>query len=55
MRLVLATKIGLFGGKVPLVVRSQGENWELVCESYVHGVMQGEAFEPEKCKTTWLA
>jgi hypothetical protein len=35
-------QIGLFeGGKVPLVIRQQGEHWQLVGDSYVHGIMRG--------------
>ncbi|MCJ1354564.1 MAG: hypothetical protein MMC33_004553 [Icmadophila ericetorum] len=45
--------IGLFkGGKVPLIVRpseSQPELWELRGDSYVHGIMKGEAWDEMRC------
>lgn len=39
------------GGRVPLVVREDGGTgyWQLVGEAYVHGIMDGEAWE-DKCK-----
>lgn len=47
--------IGVFkGGKMPLVVRRDGENWILVGESYVHGLMNGEAWNAEKCGRMWF-
>ena len=49
------TKIGdqvglLKGGKVPLILRQEDNKWRLVGESYVHGIMQGEAFDETKCR-----
>jgi hypothetical protein len=38
------------GGKTPLVFRPIAASWELVGDSYVHGIMNGEAFNQEKCK-----
>ncbi|KAK4863708.1 hypothetical protein LT330_002486 [Penicillium expansum] len=40
------------GGRVPLVVREDGGTgyWRLVGEAYVHGIMDGEAWEGDKCK-----
>jgi hypothetical protein len=35
----------LFGGKVPLVLRRAHNQWKLVGECYLHGVMKGEAAE----------
>lgn len=46
-----------FGGQVPHIMRDTGEgHYELVGECYIHGIMDGEAFEdpdfdPEKLKT----
>ncbi|KAH8589068.1 heterokaryon incompatibility protein-domain-containing protein [Bisporella sp. PMI_857] len=38
-------QVGLFkGGKVPLIIRQKDDQWSLVGESYVHGIMHGEAF-----------
>ncbi|PWY96198.1 hypothetical protein BO94DRAFT_541042 [Aspergillus sclerotioniger CBS 115572] len=33
------------GGRTPFVVREKGGNYTLVGEAYVHGLMQGEAFD----------
>ncbi|KAF9237218.1 heterokaryon incompatibility protein-domain-containing protein [Melanogaster broomeanus] len=50
----LGDTIGLFkGGKVPLVLRplkEHDESWRLVGECYVHGIMQGSAFDESRCK-----
>jgi len=42
----------LKGCRVPVVLRrvGDGEDRELVGDSYIHGVMYGEAFEEEKCE-----
>ncbi|KAK1995632.1 HET-domain-containing protein [Colletotrichum falcatum] len=38
------------GGRVPLVLRPNGDGYDtFVGEAYVHGVMDGEAFEPSLC------
>jgi hypothetical protein len=38
------------GCKVPLALRPKGTTgWELVGECYIHGVMNGEAFQPDNC------
>jgi hypothetical protein len=48
-------RIGLFkGGAVPLVMRPDGGRWKLVGDSYVHGIMTGEAFKEGECKTMWI-
>lgn len=33
----------LFGGRVPLILRKTTSSYLLVGESYLHGVMKGEA------------
>ena len=39
------------GAKVPLILRPVEDiKWELIGDSYVHGIMHGEAFEEQKCK-----
>lgn len=44
-------EVALFkGGKVPLILRQQGESWRLIGESYVHGIMQGEIFSEKECR-----
>jgi hypothetical protein len=40
----------LRGGKVPYVCRPKNSEWELIGDSYVHGIMQGEAWEDAKCE-----
>lgn len=47
--------IGVFkGGKLPLVVRRDGEYLELIGESYVHGMMGGEAWDESQCELMWF-
>jgi hypothetical protein len=38
------------GGNYPFVLHAQGQNWSLVGECYVHGVMNGEAFDESACE-----
>src|SRR5271170_2309666 len=38
------------GGRVPLVLRRHPGGFQLIGESYVHGVMNGEAFVEEQCE-----
>jgi hypothetical protein len=48
-------QIGLFkGGKMPLILRPHGSNWQLIGDSYIHGIMRGEGFEENKCEDMWL-
>ncbi|OJI85742.1 hypothetical protein ASPTUDRAFT_118842 [Aspergillus tubingensis CBS 134.48] len=35
----------LFGCSVPVILRKQGDNYTFIGESYVHGIMDGEAIE----------
>lgn len=42
------------GSTVPLLLRPQGDMWELVGEAYVHGAMYGECWEESKCGLIWL-
>lgn len=42
------------GGKLPLVVRARDEKFELIGESYVHGIMFGEAFLEASCESICL-
>jgi hypothetical protein len=39
------------GGQTPLILRSNGCAFELVGDSYVHGMMKGELFRPLESKT----
>lgn len=51
--------IGLFkGANVPLVLRKAGTKeagYLLVGECYIHGIMQGEAFNEDKCGEIWIS
>ena len=52
----LGDRISLLKGlKAPVVLRPKGEAWELVGECYIHGIMNGEAFDPDECRALWLA
>ena len=45
------------GGKLPLVLRPKGEDWELIGDCYVHGIMDGakwEALAEKECREFWL-
>ena len=42
------------GGKVPLIVRKRGLEWELVGDAYIHGMMQGEEWVEEDCEGMWF-
>jgi len=38
------------GGRIPLILRRIGEKWIFIGDSYVHGIMQGEAFYEDRCE-----
>ena len=40
----------LEGGNWPFVFRAQEQSWKLVGECYVHGIMNGEAFDESTCE-----
>lgn len=40
----------LEGGNWPFVLRAQEQSWKLVGECYVHGIMNGEAFDESTCE-----
>jgi hypothetical protein len=44
----------LKGGMVPLVLRKLDARWILIGDSYVHGIMHGEAFVEAKCEEMWI-
>lgn len=47
--------VALFAGsRVPLIIRPTGQRWRLVGECYIHGVMDGEAFDEGGCKCMWI-
>ncbi|KAK4635343.1 hypothetical protein CLAFUW4_02323 [Fulvia fulva] len=40
----------LEGGDVPFIIREYGEQWLIVGECYVHGIMNGEAYDAARCR-----
>jgi len=44
----------LEGGKVPYVLRQNGQTFKLIGECYVHGFMLGERFDATRCERIWL-
>lgn len=44
----------LEGGKVPYVLRRNGQTFNFVGECYVHGIMFGERFDATRCEQIWL-
>ena len=40
----------LRGGKLPLMVRARGSQWEMIGCAYVHGIMFGEAWDESACE-----
>lgn len=42
------------GLETPLVLRRKGEQWKIVGDCYVHGVMNGEAFDVDACEDLWI-
>ena len=43
------------GGQVPYILRWMGTHWRLVGDAYVHGIMNGEAFNPDECQMIAMA
>lgn len=47
--------IALFkGGKLPLVVRPKDGDWEVIGDCYMHGMMEGFAWQEERCHEMWF-
>ena len=47
--------IALFhGGKVPLIVRMKGTQYQLIWDCNLHGAMYGSALKREECQDMWL-
>ncbi|KAJ4221509.1 hypothetical protein NW759_006758 [Fusarium solani] len=42
------------GCKAPMAFRPSGNRWKVVGETYVHGIMSGEAFDSSKCERMWV-
>ena len=48
-------QVGLFSGsRVPLIVRRTHSYCQLLGESYIHGMMQGELFDEDACELLWF-
>ncbi|KIW08025.1 uncharacterized protein PV09_00970 [Verruconis gallopava] len=44
--------VGLFkGARMPLLIRADENGWRLVGDSYVHGIMHGEAWRPDQARS----
>ncbi|KAI0121086.1 heterokaryon incompatibility protein-domain-containing protein [Xylariales sp. AK1849] len=43
----------LQGHRAPIIAR-HGNPWKVVGECYIHGIMEGEAFDEEKCELLWF-
>jgi hypothetical protein len=45
------------GNSVPFVLRRvpDDEDWNLIGDCYVHGIMHGEAFSLEECHEIWIS
>jgi hypothetical protein len=47
--------VALFkGSRMPLVVRQDSDEWRLIGDTYVHGIMHGEAWQEDHCTTFWI-
>ncbi|KAH6967918.1 heterokaryon incompatibility protein-domain-containing protein [Ilyonectria sp. MPI-CAGE-AT-0026] len=42
------------GSRAPLTFRQYGGRWRLIGETYVHGIMSGQAFDSSKCEMMWV-
>jgi hypothetical protein len=48
-------QVALFkGSRMPLVVRQDSDDWRLIGDSYVHGIMHGEAWQEDHCTAFWI-
>lgn len=45
----------LEGGRLPFILHRKGERWSIVGDCYIHGLMNGEAYDAKKCSTIWIA
>jgi hypothetical protein len=41
-------------GKLSFVLWKKVEHWVILGDCYVHGIMNGEAFDAKKCSTMWI-
>ena len=47
--------VALFkGARMPFVIRSDPDHWRLVGDSYIHGVMNGESWQVDRCERFWI-
>ena len=42
------------GGRTPIILRGRATGWELIGDSYVHGIMNGESFNLESCQDIYI-
>jgi hypothetical protein len=42
------------GGKLPLVLREHGDDYELLGDSFIYGMMNGQRWDDRKCHRIWL-
>jgi len=42
------------GGQLPLILRASGSHWELMGDTYVHGMIQWELFDVIKYESLWI-
>lgn len=40
----------LFGSRTPMILRKSGEGWRFAGQTYIHGIMDGEAFDGQDMK-----
>lgn len=44
----------LAGAQTPFILRPDGPRWTIAGECYIHGIMNGEAWDESKCNTLWI-
>lgn len=42
------------GSRAPFVMRKTGQHYKIVSDCYIHGIMEGEAWDEGKCDTIWI-
>lgn len=42
------------GSQAPFVLRKAGNDYQIVGDCYLHGMMNGEIWEERKCETFWI-
>jgi hypothetical protein len=44
----------LQGSNVPFIGRAIGHHWQIVCECYVHALMDWSAWDESQCEISWI-